>query len=136
MRKPARRASASASARASWLGKPAEFDQVGDGAVELADALLLAFVVAFEIEAAGFEDQQDTGRGVLQILGERGGIAQSRLAFGIFLGPAARQGGFGVEDPDETLGGEQGEPAGVVEDWTSESSERSCSVTAPSGNSR
>jgi hypothetical protein len=52
----------------------------------------------------------------VHVLGQRGGIAQSRLAIGIFLGAAARQGGFGVEDPDETLGGKQREPAGVVED--------------------
>ena len=52
-----------------------QFHHVGDGGVELADAVLLALVVAFEIEADGLEDQGDAGRGVLQVGDERRGIA-------------------------------------------------------------
>ena len=95
----------------------AEFDGVGNGGVELADAVLLAFVVAFEIEAGSFEDQSDAGSGIFQIAGQRRGIGGGAGRFGlVVVGAAPRESGFGVDDPDEALDGEQRERAGVVED--------------------
>ena len=117
-------------------GVAAQFDHVGDGAVELAHALLLALVVAFEIEADGLENQQHAGRGVLQVRGQQrrvGSAARRGFALAFLLGAAARQGGFGVGHPDEPFGGEQRERAGVVDDFGQGHLRQVVPATAPSG---
>ena len=55
--------------------------------VELADAVLLALIVAFEIEADGFEDQRDAGRRVFHIGRQRRRIARGSIAFVVVAEP-------------------------------------------------
>ena len=65
-----------------------QFDDVGDGGVELAHAVLLAFVVALEIVTDGLEDQGDAGGGVFEVGDERSCVAGTggRVAFGLVVG--------------------------------------------------
>ena len=113
----------SASARASCARVLLQFDHVGNRGVEFADAILLALVLAFEIVADGLEDQRDAGRRVLEVGGQRRGVAGAGSAGGIAVvivlggGASARQREFRVDHPDEALGGEQRERARVVQDF-------------------
>jgi hypothetical protein len=47
-----------------------EFDGFGDGTEEFADPIDFAFVVPFEIEPDGFEDQSYVGGRVLYVSGQ------------------------------------------------------------------
>jgi hypothetical protein len=74
--------------------------------------------VAFEIETARLENQRDARSGVLQVSGQRRRIAGWSIAVLVVAGHlAARQHGFRVDDPDETLGGEERERPRIVESF-------------------
>ena len=103
-------------------GEFVQFDDIGDGCVELADAILLALVFAFEIEADGFEDEGHAGCRIFEVGGKRSGVAGGggSVVAGILVGSGHAAFGkceFGIDNPDEALGGKEGESAGVIEDF-------------------